>query len=54
MNAMVEVKRKPSDLECIIYMFQFVYIRESKRKHLTFSRKDVTSFFMYFMHLICC
>jgi len=33
MNAMVRVKRKLYDLECFMYLFQFVHYGESKRKH---------------------
>jgi len=33
MNAMVRVKRKLQDVECIMYMFQYVHLNESKRKH---------------------
>jgi len=31
MNAMVRVKRKLYDLECIMYLFQFVHFSENKR-----------------------
>jgi len=35
-------------------MFQFVHLNESKIKHLTYSRKDLTNVFCYFVHYICC
>jgi len=41
---MIRVKRKLKDLECIMYMFQFAHLSESKRKHQTFFRKNLTSF----------
>jgi len=30
----------------------FVHLSESKRKHQTFFRKDLTNFLYYFIHLI--
>ena len=30
---MIRVKGKLYDLECIVYMFQFVHLSDGKRKH---------------------
>jgi len=38
-------KGRLQDLECIMYMFQFVYLSEVKENIKRFFRKDLTSFF---------
>jgi len=40
MNAMVRAKRKLQDLECIMYLFEFVHFSESKRKQMIFYKRS--------------